>query len=222
MARFSHVGSVRVLRLLMPLLPFLLLGPLSPAPAQVAARFRHDPAAGAAALRLARQALDEYCLHRNRLPVPEDLPALLYEHAGVFVSAQVNGAPRCCMGTLRPQGPSLAADLIEAAVRAAAHDTRFPPLRPAELPGLRVIVSILDPPQATVEPFALDPVSDGLAVRSALRTGVVLPGETGRPDRFVSWALTRAGARHGEQVEYFRLTAVRFMEHPTGASQSGR
>jgi AMMECR1 domain-containing protein len=183
-----------------------------PAPAQLVVRFRADDAAGEAALRLARRALDEYCLTRTHLPVPDDLPPLLYEHAGVFVSAQVAGAPRCCMGTLRPHGASLAADLIEAATRAAAHDTRFPPLQPAELPALRVIVSILDPPEAIANPALLDPVSDGLAVRSALRTGVVLPGETARPDRFVSWALIRAGAREGERVQFLRLNAVRFIE----------
>lgn len=41
----------------------------------------------------------------------------------------------------------LAADIVERACRAAAHDLRFAPLRPEELPGLRVIVSVLDPPE---------------------------------------------------------------------------
>jgi AMMECR1 domain-containing protein len=211
-----------VLRLQTLLLPLLLLGPFSLAPAQPVARFRADEAAGEAALRLARQALDEYCLHRSRITVPDNLPPLLYEHAGVFVSAQVNGAPRCCMGTLRPYGPSLAADIIAAATLAAAHDTRFPPLEPAELPALRVIVSILDPPQAITDPIMLDPVSDGLAIRSSLRTGVVLPGETGRLDRFLAWALIRAGARHGERVQYFRLNAVRFIEPSRPAASQRR
>jgi len=198
----------------------IILAPV-PASAQLVARFRSDPAAGEAALRLARRALNEYCLTRTSLPVPEDLPPLLYEHSGVFVSAQVHGAPRCCMGTLRPHGASLAADIIEAATLAAAHDTRFPPLQPAELPTLRVIVSVLDPPQAITDPFVLDPVSDGLAIRSSLRTGVVLPGETARADRFVAWATTRAGARDGERVQYFRLNAIRFIE-PASPARTGR
>lgn len=195
---------------------------VSAAPAQLVARFRADEAAGPAALRLARAALDEYCLTRTRLAVPDDLPPLLYEHAGVFVSAQANGAPRCCMGTLRPHGASLAADIIEAATLAAAHDTRFPPLTPAELPALRVIVSVLDPPQAITDPSTLDPVTDGLAVRSSLRTGVVLPGETARPDRFVAWARVRAGAHDGERVQTFRLKAVRFIEPPRPQDHPGR
>ncbi len=205
-------------------MPFILLTLLAaqPAPAQLVACFRADEAAGQAALKLARRALDEYCLTRTALLVPDDLPPLLYEHSGVFVSAQVNGAPRCCMGTLRPRGASLAADIITAATLAAAHDTRFPPLRPAALPGLRVIVSILDPPQGITDPSTLDPVTDGLAVRSARRTGVVLPGETARADRFLSWALIRADARAGEAVQTFRLNAVRFIEPSRPQSPSGR
>ena len=197
--------------LLLPLLT--LCGVLSPAAAQLVERFRTDrTGAGEAALRLAREALDSTCLTRTHLAVPDHLPPLLYEHSGVFVSSQVNGAPRCCMGWLRAHGSSLAADIISAAGAAAAHDERFPPLRPAELAQIRLIVSVLDPPQAVTDPFALDPLTEGLAARSALRTGVVLPGETSQTDRFVSWALIRAAAREGERVQYFRLQAIRYIE----------
>lgn len=186
---------------------------MSVASAQLVDRLRQDrTGAGEAALRLARQALDHYCLKRARLSVPDGLPPLLYQHAGVFVSTQLHGAPRCCMGALRARGTSLAADIINAAVLAAAHDDRFLPLKPEELPKLRVIVSILDPPQAITDPYALDPLTDGLAVRSAQRTGVVLPAETHVLDRFVSWALIRAAARDGEPLQYFRLNAIRFIE----------
>ena len=202
------------MRLVRALFPIVLLGlSAAEAPAQVVSRFREDrTGAGEAALALARQALDAYCLRRERLTVPEGLPPLLYEHAGVFVSSQMDGAPRCCMGTLRPRGSSLAGDIIHAATLAAAHDLRFPPIKPEELPRLQVIVSILDPPQAVRDPYALDPLEDGLAVRSALRTGVVLPAETRVLERFVSWALIRAGAGTDEQVEYFRLKAARYVE----------
>jgi AMMECR1 domain-containing protein len=196
---------------------------IQPISAQVVARFQADrTGAGEAALHLARQALASYCLTRTRLPVPDHLPPLLYEHAGVFVSAQVNGAPRCCMGFLRPHGPSLAADVVAAAVAAAAHDERFPPLQPAELARIRLIVSVLDPPQAVADPFALDPLTDGLAVRSARRVGVVLPGETGLQERFVTWAVIRAAAAEGERVEYFRLNAIRFAEPVCPPAEMGR
>jgi AMMECR1 domain-containing protein len=176
-------------------------------------RFTEDQTgAGTAALKLARQALDGYCLRRERPVVPDDLPALLHERGALFVSAQINGAPRCCMGSLYPRGASLAADIIELACRAAAHDLRFAPLRPEELPRLRVIVSILDPPVPAADPWTLDPLTDGLAVRGPRRTGVVLPGETVRRERFVGWAEVRADLRPGDTPRYFRLRAARFIE----------
>ena len=176
-------------------------------------RFAADTTgAGPAAVHLARRALDEYCLHRVRLTVPGGLPPLLAQRGAVFVSAQVAGAPRCCMGSLYPRGATLAADLIEMACRAAAHDLRFAPLRPEELAGLRVIVSVLDPPEPVTDPWTLDPLNDGLAARGPRRTGVVLPGETGVQERFVRWAQMRAGLQPDERVVYLRLRAVRFIE----------
>lgn len=184
------------------------------AQAQLVSRFqKDDTGCGQFALELARRALDAYCLRRDRLTPPTDLPLLLRSRGGIFVSAMDSrGAPRCCMGTLYPRAGNLAADLIAAATMAAAHDLRFKPLKPSELAGLRVIVSILDPPEPIVDPYRLDPVTDGLAVRGATRTGVVLPGETGRLDRFVQWGRIRAGTGAGENVEYFRIKAIRFME----------
>lgn len=200
------------MRVLLPV--FLLMSLMGAASGQVVARFEAGGAgAGEFALRLAREALDTYCLTRERVAVPAELPALLRQRGGVFVSTMdKNGAPRCCMGTLQGQGANLAADVVAAACLAAAHDRRFPPLKPQELPGLRVIVSFLDPPQATLNPWLLDPVTEGLAVRSARRTGVVLPGETGLISRFVNWALIRADAQPAEKVDYLRLRAIRYIE----------
>lgn len=192
---------------------------IAPAEAQLVRYFEADRSgAGKAAVRLAREALDTYCLRRERIPTPTALPFLLCRRSAVFVSTMDrNGAPRCCMGSLYPRGASLAADLIDTATRAAAHDLRFPPLQPKELAGLRVIVSILDPPEPVSDPWRLDPVVDGLAVRGTLRTGVVLPGETARRDRFVQWGRRRAAATDTDYVQYLRLKAVRFMEAPKEA-----
>jgi AMMECR1 domain-containing protein len=187
------------------------------AQAQLVRRFNEDRSgAGMVAVKLARQALEASCLRRETIPVPAQLPALLRLRGGVFVSAMHNGAPRCCMGSLYPRGADLATDIVETAALAAAHDLRFKPLKPEELPGLRVIVSILDPPQPISDPYVLDPVTEGLAVRAVTRTGVVLPGETARLDNFVRWARIRAAATEGEQVQYLHLTAIRFVEPPAG------
>lgn len=184
------------------------------AQAQLVSRFeKDDSGAGQFALRLARRALDAYCLRRERLTSPADVPSLLRSRGGVFVSAMdKGGAPRCCMGSLYPRSSALAAQIIDTATMAAAHDQRFKPLRPGELAGLRVIVSILDPPEPIFDPYSLDPVTDGLAARGVTRTGVVLPGETSRLDRFVGWARLRAAATPSGPVTYLKLKAIRFVE----------
>lgn len=173
---------------------------------------RADPEAQQAALTLARSALDAWCLRRERIAVPNDLPPLLQERSGAFVSAILGDAPRCCMGSLYPTKRTLAEEIIGAAVAAAGMDLRFPPLTPDLLVQLRVIVSVVDPPELTDDPMALDPMADGVAVRSALRWGVSLPGETPHQELMIKWARIRAGAAEDEPVEYYRVRAVRVME----------
>ena len=168
--------------------------------------------AAAAALSLARAAFDAYALHRQRVSVPAEVPDLLRERGGVFVSAEVNGAPRCCMGSLYPTRETLAEEIVAAAIAAAGLDARKPPVRPEEAPRLRLVVSIVAPPESIADPGALDPVREGLAVRGRERTGVVLPGETGRRDRMIRWAMIRAGAEPGDAVDYFRIRAFRIAE----------
>ena len=161
------------------------------------------------AVSLARQALDAYVLRRERIPTPDDLPDLLRERSGAFVSAVRGDAPRCCMGSLYPTQPTLADEIIQAAVAAAGLDSRKPPLEPDELPRLQLIVSVVAPPESITDPHVVDPVQQGLAARSRERTGVVLPGETPHLELAIRWARARAGAEPEEPVEYFRVRAFR-------------
>lgn len=178
------------------------------------------PANRKAALELARQAFDAYCLQRRTLPVPEELPEALRLRGAVFVSSMVNGAPRCCMGSLYPTQPSIAREIIVAACAAAALDWRFAPIRPTELQHLQLIVSILGPPESIRDPTALDPLAEGVAVRSAKTTGVALPGESPHLSRMIEWARVRSGAAAGERVSYFRVRAVRIIEPLPGQSEA--
>lgn len=178
-------------------------------------RFRGDATGqGRVALTLARRALEHYCLTREPLPVPRNLPPLLRERGAVFVSAMVYGKPRCCMGTLIPKEPTLAEEIIANASAAAVHDKRFPPTRPVELGRLRIVVSIIGERQPVANPSVVDPLRDGLAVRGPRETGIVLPGETGDLKTMVAWGRLRAGMKSNEEARYFRLEAVRFMEPP--------
>lgn len=173
---------------------------------------RADPHAQQVALHLARSAMEAWCLRRERVPLPADLPALLHERSGVFVSAVLGDAPRCCMGSLYPTRRTLAEEIIAAAVAAAGLDLRFSPLKAQELPRLRVIVSVVAPPEPVVDPMSLDPLTEGVAVRSALRWGVSLPGETVHQELMIKWARIRAGAGPSEPVGYYWVRAVRVLE----------
>jgi AMMECR1 domain-containing protein len=166
----------------------------------------------AAALCLARQAFDTYCLTRTRLSVPPGLPPAFQARSGVFVSAMVHGAPRCCMGALYPTQPTLAEEIIAAASAAAGLDARFRAIRPDELSRLRLIVSVVGPPEAVSDVATVDPVTEGIAARWHDRIGVVLPGETRDRVRAARWACRRAGVPAGARPEYFRVRAVRMME----------
>lgn len=165
-----------------------------------------------AALLLAREAFDTYCLDRERIAPPTDLPPVFRLRSGVFVSASLNGAPRCCMGALYPTRQTLAEEIIAAAVAAAGLDYRFPPLRPEELDRVRLIVSVVGPPQAIGDVSEIDPATEGLVARRGDKIGVVLPGETRHLERAVRWARVRAGVPPEAEPDYYRLQAVRMME----------
>jgi len=168
-----------------------------------------------AVLALGRRAFDTYALHRDVIDPPGKLPDLLHRRAAVFVSAMRNRAPRCCMGTLTPAEPDAALEIIASAVAAAGRDRRFPPIKPSELNGLTLIVSIVSAPRpiAELEISSLDPERDGLVARYGGRYGVVLSRETTRTDRMKAWARIRAGAPAGRRVDYFRIQDVRFVEN---------
>ena len=178
-------------------------------------RFAADPPAAEAALELARDTMDAWVLRHERVTPPDDLPALLRERSGVFVSAMLGDAPRCCMGSLHPTLPTVAEQIVDAAWRAAAMDLRFAPIAIGELPRLRVIVSIVEPPVPVADAQGLDPAADGLAVRCARGWGVVLPRETPRAELIEPWARIRVGALPEEPVDYYRVRAFRIVEPPS-------
>jgi uncharacterized protein len=168
-----------------------------------------------AVLALGRRAFEAYALRREVIDAPKQTPALLNRRAAVFVSAMRNGAPRCCMGTLYAAEPDAAHEIIASAAAAAGRDRRFPPVKPSELKGLTLIVSIVDAPRPITESdiSSLDPTRDGLVARFGDRFGVVLSCETTRTDRMLAWARIRSGAPASRHVDYYRIKDVRFVEN---------
>lgn len=105
-------------------------------------------------------------------PAPPPLPELR-ELRGVFVSLHSRGQLRGCLGHINADLP-LAAATAEMAAAVTREDHRFRPVRPSELDGMAVEVSVLSP----FRPIAPDQVvvgRDGLMIRCGPRAGLLLP-----------------------------------------------
>jgi len=92
------------------------------------------------------------------------ITANLRKQAASFVTLHADGALRGCIGSLEAYRP-LYDDLQSNAVAAAFRDPRFPPLTAAELPHIRIEVSVL----SALEPM---PVEDERDAVNQLRPGV--------------------------------------------------
>ncbi len=158
-----------------------------------------DPV-GVIAVRLARGAIDAAVQRRRFSPPSQSIPPQLRAEGGVFVTltthpqAQLRG----CIGYPEPVMPRIEA-LLDAAVSAALHDPRFPPVRPEELAALRVEVTLLSVPELLIGtsadrapsdlgvvpllaetqrptlPSLIRVGTDGLIVEHSARRGLLLP-----------------------------------------------
>ncbi|MGM5488415.1 MAG: TIGR00296 family protein [Nanobdellota archaeon] len=133
-----------------------------------------SPEEGKQLLILARQFIVA-AVTEQKYPKSEDYT----EKRGVFVTLTRDGELRGCIGFPEPIFP-LGKALGEAAVSAAKHDPRFPPVQPEELDKIRVEISILTQPQeihATPEelPEKVRVGTDGLIVENPHGRGLLLP-----------------------------------------------
>jgi AmmeMemoRadiSam system protein A len=92
-----------------------------------------------------------------------------------FVSLHLGRRLRGCIGTLHPTQACVELEVLENALAAATRDPRFPPVRAAEVPALRLSIDLLEPPEPVSSPEELDPLHWGLIVRQGARSGVLLP-----------------------------------------------
>jgi AmmeMemoRadiSam system protein A len=146
-----------------------------------------DPAPEQGALRarllldVARESIRSGALRGRPLrPDPAAYPEPLRALRASFVTLDLEGALRGCMGGLEPVRP-LVSDVAEHAFAAAFRDPRFPPLAAAELERVEVRLSILSP----LEPLSfaseqellsqLRPGVDGVLLEAGWQRGTFLP-----------------------------------------------
>jgi hypothetical protein len=131
--------------------------------------------AGAALVRLARQALESHIAGRQ----PDDpvdmsrYPELQQAH-GVFVTLRKRGELRGCIGRIETAEP-LSRIVPVVALESALRDGRFSPVRAEELDDLMVEVSVLSPPSRIAELEEIVPGRDGVILELDGHRGVFLP-----------------------------------------------
>ena len=125
-----------------------------------------------AILELASQGVREAVLRGRPLSAYPTL-GVFAEPRSLFVTLHHGKKLRGCIGIIEGNA-HLGQNLARCAADAALHDPRFTPLRPEELAGLEIEVSLLSP----IRPILADQVEigrHGLLVERGLQRGLLLP-----------------------------------------------
>lgn len=163
-------------------------------------------------LALARQAIrDRVRGARRGSPRPAD-PAL-HAPGAAFVTLTRDGELRGCIGFIDAVRP-LAEAVAHCAASAATADPRFPPVTAAELPHLRIEVSVLSALQPVEEPLDVQVGTHGLLISQGGRQGLLLPqvaAEYGwNREMFLRQTCLKAGLapdawQHGARIQVFTV-----------------
>jgi uncharacterized protein len=132
---------------------------------------------------------------------PEEYDRFLRKPGATFVTLELRGLLRGCVGSLEPRR-SLVSDVARNAFAAAFQDSRFEPLEASELPGLDLHVSILTPLVPLVAESRgellqiLKPGEDGLVLEDPPYRSTFLPqvwDSLTDPEEFLRELLLKAG-----------------------------
>lgn len=149
---------------------------------------------------------------------PHGLPVGLKEQRATFVTLEIDGQLRGCIGMLEACRP-LAEDVAENAFAAAFRDPRFPSLSDTEFEGLEISISVLSPPEEMVFSSEADllaqirPGIDGLILEEGFRRGTFLPSvweQLPEKESFFEHLKLKAGLSSGywsDRIRVFRYTA---------------
>jgi AmmeMemoRadiSam system protein A len=114
------------------------------------------------------------------MPKPANPPEITKKNRGCFVTLTKSGVLRGCIGYIEGIKPLFEA-IIDNAKNAAMSDPRFPEVTPEELPGIRIEVSVLTPPEPLEYKDPQDllnklvPNQDGIILQSGYHQSTFLP-----------------------------------------------
>jgi AmmeMemoRadiSam system protein A len=152
-------------------------------------------------------------------------PPSLSLSRGVFVTLDVSGKLRGCIGVIEPRD-SLPESIVHCAQSAALRDPRFPAIRAEELSGLVIEISVL----SELFPIALQQIrigKHGLLVATENHRGLLLPQVATEHklsrEEFLEETCHKAGlprdAWRAPQTKIYAFTCEIFREHAGPASR---
>jgi AmmeMemoRadiSam system protein A len=162
---------------------------------------------------LARKTIESYVREKRTIEPTEELGPEMQGQSGAFVSLHDRrGNLRGCIGTIEPQQPTVAQEVIQNAISAATRDPRFPPVQPEELEDLDVKVDVLTEPELIDSRDQLDPKRYGVIVESGWRRGLLLPDLEGvdTVEYQLEIAMRKAGIRPDEPIKLYRFEVKRY------------
>lgn len=180
---------------------------------------------GSALLALARGAIAERLGFAAQRPVLSPQAARWLEEPGAtFVTLQMNGELRGCVGSLAAQKP-IREDVEVNAIAAAFKDPRFPSLSKREYPGIEIEVSVLSPLEKLAVKSQshlltmLRPGVDGVVLEYGWQRGTFLPQvweQLPSPETFLTHLKQKAGLPPdfwSDAIQISRYTVAKWREH---------
>jgi AmmeMemoRadiSam system protein B/AmmeMemoRadiSam system protein A len=146
-------------------------------------------------LSFARKTLERW-YRTGTLPLPRTDSPTLRRNQGAFVTLNIRGQLRGCIGQMTEDMP-LVVTVAKMAIEAATQDPRFPPVRAEELAAIDLEISVLTPMSRIAGPDAIQIGRDGVLIEKAGRRAVFLPQvarEQGwNPDQMLGNLCKKAG-----------------------------
>ena len=140
-----------------------------------------SPEMGEILIKTVRQTLETRLNGQQIHPLDMDnIPSVLKERGASFITLTKRGQLRGCVGSIEATLPFIQ-DVQERAIGAGFEDPRFPPLTEAELPEIRIEVSLLTKPELLEYQSPDDlvkklrPGIDGVILKHQYRRATFLP-----------------------------------------------
>jgi AmmeMemoRadiSam system protein A len=166
-------------------------------------------------LELARSALEETVRYGKMAEAVEPAEALRTP-CGAFVTLYKGRRLRGCIGHIEALRP-LCVTVRECARAAALDDPRFEPVSPAELPSLRLEISILSP-LVDIAPQQVEVGRHGLLISRGAQRGLLLPQVAVEwnwdREQFLEETCLKAGLppeawQHGARIQAFTAQVLK-------------